>query len=110
MTFDEYQKQSRKTAVYPKFGGQGWVYPVMGLASEAGEVANKLKKVIRDDEGKLSEETRQIVKSELGDVLWYVSQLAYELDFKLDEVAKSNLTKLFDRKNRGKLGGSGDNR
>lgn len=110
MNLNEYQKKAQKTAIYPVFGGQGWVYPVLGLTGEAGEIADKLKKVIRDHNGKLPEETRQAVKAELGDVLWYVSQLAYELDFTLDEVAQANIKKLYDRLDRGKLGGSGDNR
>jgi len=110
MKFDEYQKKSKKTAIYPKFDGQGWVYPVLGLASEAGEVANKLKKVLRDNGGEMSEANRQDIKNELGDVLWYLAQISSELELDLDEVAQSNLTKLFDRKKRNVLKGKGDNR
>lgn len=110
MTFDEYQKKAKTTAIYPKFGGVTWVYPALGLASEAGEVANKLKKVIRDQNGAMTDEVRQAVKAEIGDALWYISQLAGELDFKLEDVASSNLAKLSSRKERGKLQGKGDNR
>ena len=110
MNFNDYQKQSKKTAIYPKFGGQGWIYPALGLPSEAGEVTNKLKKVIRDGNGEISDETKQAVKAELGDVLWYVAQLSTELGFSLDDVAQSNLDKLFDRKTRNVLKGKGDNR
>lgn len=110
MTLNEYQESAKKTALYPKFGDQGWVYPVLGLTGEAGEVADKLKKVIRDQGGVISDEVRLGLKAELGDVLWYVSQLAHELGFTLDEVASANIAKLADRKDRDKLRGSGDNR
>jgi NTP pyrophosphatase (non-canonical NTP hydrolase) len=110
MTFDEYQKKTQQTAIYPAFGGQRWIYPALGLSGESGEVADKLKKVIRDHNGEVTEDTRQAVKKELGDVLWYVSQLARELGFGLDEIAQQNIKKLADRKKQGKLKGSGDNR
>ena len=110
MNFNDYQDKSKETAIYPKFGGQSWIYPALGLPSEAGEITNKLKKVIRDGDGSIDEATRQAVKSELGDVLWYVAQLSRELGFELDDIAQSNLDKLFDRKKRSKLSGSGDNR
>jgi len=109
MTFNEYQKESRKTAIYPNVG-ENMVYPVLGLSGEAGEVAEKMKKILRDDNGKVSEEKREEIKKELGDVLWYISQISTELDLELEEVAAKNLEKLFSRMDRGKLGGSGDNR
>jgi len=109
MTFNEYQKESRKTAFYPN-ADNNMIYPVLGLAGEAGEVAEKMKKVIRDDGGKISEEKKIEIAKELGDVLWYVSQIATELKVSLEEVAEKNLEKLFSRLDRGKLGGSGDNR
>jgi len=109
MDFIEYQKKSRKTAIYPG-AGKNYIYPTLGLAGEAGEVAEKIKKAIRDDGGKISDETKDAVKKELGDVLWYVSQVAAELDLLLDDVAKSNIEKLSSRMKRGKLKGSGDNR
>ncbi len=110
MTLNEYQNQAKKTAVYGKLGGEGWVYPALGLAGEAGEVADKLKRVIRDFDGKLSEEIRQSVKGELGDVLWYVSQLSNELGFTLEEIANYNIEKLSKRQKENKLHGAGDNR
>ena len=73
-------------------------------------MAEKIKKVIRDKAGKLDEETREAIKKELGDVLWYVAQLASELKLSLDDVAAGNIAKLYDRMERGKLGGNGDNR
>ena len=71
MNFQEYQDKSRKTAQYPDLG-KNFVYPTLGLAGEAGEVAEKIKKVIRDKNGIIDEETREMIKKELGDVLWYV--------------------------------------
>lgn len=109
MTFNDYQQQSRKTAVYPD-PGKNFIYPTLGLVSEAGEIAGKIKKVMRDDQGLINDEKKQDLKKELGDVLWYVAQLATELEFNLDEIAQDNLTKLFSRMERNVLQGSGDNR
>jgi len=109
MNFDDYQKKSRKTALYPNVG-ENFIYPTIGLAGETGEVSEKIKKVIRDKGGKIDDETREMIKKELGDVLWYVSQLASELDLSLDEIAEENIEKLYSRLERGKLQGSGDNR
>ncbi len=109
MTFEEYEKGAARTALYPD-RGHNWPYAALGLVGEAGEIADKLKKVIRDDGNVLTEEKTQELKKELGDVLWYLATLSYELGFTLDEVAKLNLEKLASRKERGALGGSGDNR
>jgi len=109
MNFNEYQKQSRKTAVYPN-AGNNMVYPILGLAGESGEVAEKMKKVLRDEDGKISETKKEEITKELGDVMWYLSQIATELGVELEEVAAKNLEKLFSRLERGKLSGSGDNR
>ena len=109
MDFKEYQEKSRKTALYPDLGNN-FVYPTLGLSGEAGEVAEKIKKVIRDKNGVIDEETRILIKKELGDVLWYVSQLATELKLSLDEVAEGNIEKLYSRMERGALHGNGDNR
>ncbi|MBU3999997.1 nucleoside triphosphate pyrophosphohydrolase family protein [Patescibacteria group bacterium] len=109
MTFDEYQKQSRKTAKYPNIGNN-FIYPTLGLSGESGEVAEKIKKVLRDKNGIIDEATRAEITKELGDVLWYLSQIASELDLPLENVASENIKKLFSRLDRGKLGGNGDNR
>ena len=85
-------------------------YPTLGLVGEAGELANKIKKVMRDDKGIIPNEKKLEFIKELGDVLWYVAALATELEIDLDEVAETNIKKLFSRKDRGKLGGSGDDR
>lgn len=108
MDLSEYQRQSRRTAEYPR---EAWLaYPALGLAGEAGEVAEHAKKAIRDDEGKVSDERRAAMAKELGDVLWYVAQLASELGLSLDDIAEQNLEKLFSRQARGVLSGSGDDR
>jgi NTP pyrophosphatase (non-canonical NTP hydrolase) len=108
MDLSEYQRESRRTAEYPR---EAWLaYPALGLAGEAGEVAEHAKKAIRDDGGKVGEERRSALSKELGDVLWYVAQLASELDLSLDDIAKQNLEKLFSRQARGVLSGSGDDR
>ncbi len=109
MDFNDYQIKSRKTAKYPAIG-HPLIYPVLGLVNEAGEVAGKIKKVFRDKDGQISEETRQALKAELGDVLWYIAQVATELDLSLEEIAESNIAKLYDRLERGKIQGEGDNR
>ncbi len=109
MDFQDYQQQSRRTAVYPE-AGHNFVYPALGLCGEAGEVAEKLKKVLRDNGGELSEQTRAAVAAELGDVLWYVAQLASELGLDLGAIAQGNLDKLASRQQRGVLQGSGDQR
>lgn len=109
MDFKTYQKDSRQTAKYTA-AGKNFIYPTLGLASEAGEVAGKVKKIMRDDGMAVSAEKREQIKDELGDVLWYVAQVATEFDLDLEEIAQNNLTKLLSRMERGVLGGSGDNR
>jgi len=104
----EYQRLSRRTAEYPR---EAWLaYPALGLAGEAGEVAEHAKKAIRDDGGEVSDERRAAMAKELGDVLWYVSQLATELELDLEQIAAGNLEKLLSRQRRGVLSGSGDER
>ncbi len=109
MTFEEYQKQARTTAIYPNLGNN-FIYPTLGLVGEAGEVAEKIKKVLRDGEGKITEEKKNELNKELGDVLWYLANLSVELGLSLEEVALNNLEKLKSRQERNQLHGSGDNR
>ena len=109
MEFSEYQKQSRKTAIYPKIGFS-YVYPAFGLAGETGEVLEKIKKIFRDKNGIIDQETKESLEKEFGDILWYISNLCHELNIDLNEVAEKNLKKLFDRQKREMLHGSGDNR
>lgn len=109
MDLNDYQAAALSTAVYPNQGAN-FAYPALGLAGEAGEVADKLKKVIRDNNGILTNQVRDAVAKEIGDVLWYVSVLAYEMDYDLNAIAQINLDKLASRKERGVIAGSGDNR
>ena len=109
MTFEEYQKYSRETAIYPEIG-KNFVYPTLGLAGESGEVAEKVKKILRDHEGVLDEEKKKELTKELGDVLWYLSQIASEIGVPLEVVASLNIEKLRSRFDRNKIKGSGDNR
>jgi len=109
MTFAEYQQQSRVTAKYPDLG-KNFIYPTLGLAGESGEVAEKIKKVIRDKGGVIDDETRQLIAKELGDVLWYVAQIATELGLSLDDVAAGNIEKLMSRLERNVISGNGDTR
>ena len=109
LSFDEYQEQAWKTAIHPN-AGNNYLYPTLGLVGEAGEVANKVKKILRDDDGVLTDEKREVIRKELGDVLWYAAALATELKLKLSDVASENLARLADRQERGALHGSGDNR
>ncbi len=107
MTFNDYQTKSRVTAKYPDLG-HNFVYPTLGLAGEAGEVAEKIKKVLRDKGGVIDEETKQLIAKELGDVLWYVAQIATELGLSLEDVAAGNIEKLMSRLERGVISGNGD--
>lgn len=109
MDFKEYQEKSRETAMYPDLG-DNFVYPTLGLSGEAGEVAEKIKKVIRDKGGIIDDITRLEIQKELGDVLWYLSQIASELKLSLEDVAQFNVEKLQSRKQRNMIHGEGDNR
>lgn len=107
--FPTYQHFAVETAIYPDVG-KNLIYPILGLVGEAGELANKVKKIQRDHDGVLTEEMARDLAAELGDVLWYCAAVAHELDADLGFIAKSNLDKLYGRKLEGKLKGSGDDR
>lgn len=106
--FDDYQKAAHGTAIYPQDAGIS--YAALGLAGEAGEVANQVKKIIRDDGGTPTRERKAAIAKELGDGLWYFAEVATKLGLQLSDIAKANLKKLYDRKDRGTLQGDGDNR
>lgn len=108
MEFNEYQSRAAKTAIYPEH--IGLAYTALGLAGEAGEVADKVKKVYRDNDGMIDHATRYELVKEIGDVLWYVANLLEELNTDMVVAAEANLSKLESRKQRGVLSGSGDNR
>ncbi|MDD5043175.1 MAG: nucleoside triphosphate pyrophosphohydrolase family protein [Patescibacteria group bacterium] len=109
MDFQEYQKKSRATAFYPKVG-ENFVYPTLGLCGETGEVAEKVKKIFRDNGGVLDDNRRREIEKELGDILWYMAQVATEMGLDLGKIAEDNIQKLSSRKERGTLGGDGDDR
>ena len=104
-----YQKEALKTAIYPE--SYKIVYPALGLAGEAGEVANKVKKFVRDGYDQEGFELKKgELASEIGDVLWYCAALARDIGYDLQHIAQGNIAKLNDRAKRGKIGGDGDNR
>ena len=107
-TLNEYQQRALETAVYPK--DKKIIYPTLGLTGEAGEVADKVKKVIRDNNQEFDDDRRQAIALEVSDVLWYVATLANDLGYTLQEIAEMNYAKLKSRQERGKIGGSGDER
>jgi NTP pyrophosphatase (non-canonical NTP hydrolase) len=107
----DFQTAALETAIYPGRGeATGLAYAALGLTGEAGEVANKVKKILRDDSGALTDEKAEQIASELGDVLWYAAAVAEEIDYDLAEIAAGVVRKLRDRKERGVLTGSGDKR
>lgn len=108
LQFNEYCKAAATTDRYPN-ECKPWVY-ALGLTGEAGELADKIKKVYRDKGGVFKQEEREAIAKELGDVLWYLTRLGATLGFSLEEIAVRNMTKLADRAKRGKIGGSGDDR
>tara|TARA_R110000824_G_scaffold57273_1_gene156018 strand:+ start:849 stop:1229 length:381 start_codon:yes stop_codon:yes gene_type:complete len=107
-TFDAYQIEAKETAIYPQ--KMKILYPALGLTGEAGEVANKVKKIVRDGLDKMPSDWREQIAGELGDVLWYCAAIASDLNMSLGQIAMSNRNKLNSRKERGKIGGFGDTR
>lgn len=105
-----YQEISRDTYHEIKCNQDGMPYLVMGLLGETGEIANKIKKVYRDNDGHYTNEIVDDLKSEIGDVLWYLTQICTNLGLTLEEVAEHNYEKLRSRKQRNLISGSGDNR
>lgn len=113
MKMNEYQDFTVKTALYPGVGTgriEAISYTALGLVGEAGEIANKVKKIIRDNDGVLTPEVAAELAKELGDVFWYLARFAAEIDYPLENIAEANIAKLLDRRSRGVVTGSGDNR
>lgn len=111
MDFDEYEKLAHRTATFTgKQEEYRLLYLTLGVVGEAGEIAEKVKKLIRNDDGVITDEKREALKHEIGDVLWYLSQLSREFGFPFSEAAKANIAKLEDRAARGVIRSSGDNR
>lgn len=113
-TFDEFQEAATKTAIYPR-GSEVW-YPALGLAGEAGEVANQVKKILRDDDFRtftspsITDERRAAIRKEIGGVMWYVAALCTDLNLNLGDVCRENIEILASRQRRGTLRGDGDDR
>lgn len=108
---NEYQKCALETWInHQTDGNYNIVYPTLGLCGESGEVSEKVKKALRDHDGNFDEDVKKAIALELGDVFWYLSTLAYELGFSLQEIAEMNYEKLQSRKRRNKIHGDGDNR
>lgn len=111
MDFDEYQEQATKTATFEgKEKDYQLMYLALGVTGEAGEIAEKVKKLMRNDDGVISDEKRDELKKEIGDVLWYLSQLSRVLGFSISDAADANIEKLADRAARGVIKSSGDTR
>lgn len=108
MTLNEFQKAALETAVYPK--EYKVIYPALGITGEAGECSDKVKKVIRDNNGEFTDDRKREIAKEIGDVLWYCATLAHDIGYTLEEIGEMNVEKLRSRKDRNKLNGSGDNR
>ena len=108
MTFDQYETEASSTRIYNE--GIKVIYPTIGLAGETGEVADKVKKVIRDNNSEFTSEKKAEIAKEIGDVLWYCATLANDIGFDLETIGQMNYSKLHSRQVRGVLGGSGDNR
>lgn len=108
MDFNHYQEKAAETAIYPQT--YAVTYPALGLAGEAGEVAEKVKKILRDKNGQPTPEDRDQIKKELGDVLWYIAALARDFELSMNDIASANIDKLASRKARNVLSGSGDDR
>lgn len=106
LTLNQYQKMALETAIYP----QPIIYPTLGLTGEAGEVSDKVKKVLRDNNSIFTEDKKTEIAKEIGDVLWYCATLSHDIGYTLEEIAQMNYDKLHSRQLRGKLHGSGDNR
>jgi len=108
MEINYYQELCKETQIYS--ADLALMYPAMGLAGEVGEILNKIKKVYRDDGGHLTDEHREAVGKEIGDAFWYMAVLATDLGVSLEDCARGNILKLQSRKERGVIGGSGDDR
>lgn len=107
LTFEEYDQWLSKNIVNPQ---KDLLLQVLGICGEAGEIAEKMKKIVRDKDGVISDEDRELMAKELGDVLWYLARFAQSIDMTIEDVARLNIEKLESRRNRGVVSGDGDNR
>lgn len=110
MNLKDYQREAHKTSLNSHIPSVGFIYPMFGLAGEVGELFEKIKKLFRDHNGALTPDYKALLKKEIGDILWYLSEICTKLGFSLDEIAEENIRKLKSRQDRQKLQGSGDER
>jgi len=110
MDFKDYQEKAHSTSQNTTIQNNLIIYPLMGLGGESGEIFEKFKKLFRDKNGIIDNSFKEEITKELGDVLWYVAEICTQMGISLDDVASKNIEKLFSRKDRGKINGSGDNR
>ncbi|MCB1714261.1 MAG: nucleoside triphosphate pyrophosphohydrolase family protein [Candidatus Competibacteraceae bacterium] len=110
MTFDEYQEQAHATSFNTEIGDDTLLYPVLGLLGEAGEIANKAKKIYRDNSGYWNNQDIDKILDEVADCCWYIAEICTQVGVSFDDIMKANLRKLADRAERGVIGGNGDNR
>ena len=110
MNFDDYQKRALTTVIKSDSEFRDLLHWVLGINGEAGEIAEKIKKIIRDKSGEVSDQDKIDLAAEIGDVLWYLAVFSHHLGISFDEIAKQNLAKLKSRKDRGVIQGSGDKR
>jgi NTP pyrophosphatase (non-canonical NTP hydrolase) len=109
MTINDYSEKAWSTAIYPN-KGKDIYYPLLGLGGETGEVFEKIKKIIRDKNGKFEQSDLEEIEKELGDIVWYINALCKTLGFNLEKVCQKNIDKLKSRQERNVLHGKGDNR
>lgn len=105
---DDYQGIAVSTAIYPR--EMKGVYPVLGLSGEVGEVAEKVKKIYRDKNGEFSNNDIIEIKKELGDIMWYIANMAEDLGISLYDIINTNVYKILSRQKRNQISGNGDNR
>ena len=110
MNLNEYQKEALVTAIFSGDEFKDLAHWVFGITGESGEIAEKIKKIIRDKDAKVSQDDKEELVKEMGDVLWYLAVLSEHLGYKFDEIGARNIKKLRDRQKRDKIGGKGDNR
>lgn len=110
MDFTEYQTKAHSMSINTEILGDRKLYPVLGLCGESGEIAEKFKKLYRDNNGEMSAEFKRATVKELGDVLWYLAEICSQMEINLTTVAETNIEKLSSRKERGLIQGDGDNR
>jgi len=110
LKISDYQEKAHEFATYSSIGTAGFVYPVLGINGEVGEFTEKVKKMFRDNHGVMDPKFIEGIKKELGDIFWYLAECCTTFKLSLDDVAKTNLEKLKDRKERNVIKGSGDNR